>query len=171
MDKNVFLTSEGARQFTNALELLNTSIKEFNQIADKMIPENLLKEGLPAYLREFCRNLESEGGLKMEFVSNEENFRINEDVETDLFRSFRNILILYVRYSQPSIIRIKLNKSEHSVSMVVIDDGERNIFTNPDFVVSQELQNVKTIITEYQGTISINTLRKSGNEIEIQVPV
>lgn len=171
MDKNVFLTGEGARQFSNALELLNTSIKEFNQIADKMIPEGLLKEGLSAYLQEFCMNLEAEEALKTEYRSNTENVRASEEVEIALFRCFRNILILFVRFSQPTFIRVQLDRSEQSLSLVIRDDGRQNIFKNPANPVSQELQNVNAILQACHGLLRMNTFQTSGNEIELLVPV
>ena len=54
MGDKVILTHEGAEQFENALNMLDSSLNELRKVADNMLPEKLVNEGLRIYLPEFC---------------------------------------------------------------------------------------------------------------------
>ena len=169
MDKKVFLSYEGVLQFSNALELLNASINEFNKVADKMVPEKLLQDGFISYLRYFCKSLEETSNVKFIIQSKITDLITGEETVINLFRVMRSVLLLLLKNSQPGFISIDLRKSENLLNISIEDDGI-NIFRQPLFMVSQTIENVMAIMETLGGKLSANTAPLTGNIITIEVP-
>lgn len=169
MDKKVFLSYEGVLQFSNALELLNASINEFNKVADKMVPEKLLQDGFISYLRYFCKSLEETSNVKFIIQSKITDLITGEETVINLFRVMRSVLLLLLKNSQPGFISIDLRKSENLLNISIEDDGI-NIFRQPLFMVSQTIENVMAIMETLGGKLSANTAPLAGNIIAIEVP-
>lgn len=169
MGKSVILTSEGTRQFTRALELLQSSIREFNRIADTMIPEGLINNGLTKYLTEFIEFFESESKIKVQYTSNSEDIPLREEIEIALFRGLRALLVLLFNFARPDLIRIQLNLYEKEVKLQ-ISDGGMNIFKSPTSVISQELDEITKMLKSYKASLTADT-GTHNNELEIVVPV
>lgn len=168
MEKKVFLNYEGLLQFSNALELLNASINEFNKIADKMVPEKLLHDGLLSYLRYFCKSLEESSNVKFLIESKVTDLGAGEEAIINLFRVIRSILLMLLKNSQPGFISIFLFKSDNLVKIHIEDDG-MNIFKQPLFMVSQTMESVGAILENYKGKLVTNTMPLIGNITEIEV--
>ncbi len=169
MDKKVFLSYEGVLQFSNALELLNASINEFNKVADKMVPEKLLQDGFISYLRYFCKSLEETSNVKFIIQSKITDLITGEETVINLFRVMRSVLLLLLKNSQPGFISIDLRRSENLLNISIEDDGI-NIFRQPLFMVSQTIENVMAIMETLGGKLSANTAPLAGNIITIEVP-
>lgn len=168
MGKKVFINSEDAQQFGHALDLLNKSISEFNQVADKMVPERLLTDGLIGYLKDFCKLLEEESDIRFVFSGMEESLNAGESIEIDLFRSIRTILLILVRNSRTNKIILHLIKKPELFHLSIRDNGV-NIFRHPPFIVQQGIENAKAILVSIGGTLTIPDY--NGNNVEIEVPM
>lgn len=168
MEKKVFLNYEGLLQFSNALELLNASINEFNKVADKMVPEKLLQEGFLGYLHEFCKTLEENSGVRLVMKSKMMELELEEAVEIILFRVMRSVLITLLKNSQPLFIFIDLAKSNGYLKILIEDDGA-NIFKQQLFFVSQAMDTVTTLLESLGGKLIKDITSIAGNKIEIEV--
>jgi glucose-6-phosphate-specific signal transduction histidine kinase len=168
MDKKVFINYEGVLQFSNALDLLNASINEFNKVADKMVPEKLLNDGFLNYLQEFGKSLE--GSSKVKFIINSRITELETEEETEiiLFRVMRSVLMVLLKNSQPLFIYVDLVKSERFLKIRIEDDGT-NIFKQPLPIVSQTIDNIAVLLETVGGTLATDTMAITGNRIEIDV--
>ncbi len=168
MEKKVFLNYEGLMQFSNALELLNASINEFNKVADKMVPEKLLQEGFLSYLTEFCHSLEENSNVKFITRSKIAELGTGEETEIILFRVMRSILLLLIRNSQPLFIYTDLIRTGRFLNIKIEDDGT-NIFKLPIFMVSQTIDNIKAMLRTLGGNLMTDSTAIAGNRIEIEI--
>lgn len=169
MGNNVFLTSEGARQFSDALDLLNASIEEFNKVADKIVPEKLLTEGLTSYLAEFFRTLELETKVAVSFLFSHDKIDLNDDLLTALYRSIRTLVFMFIKNSNPSHIQVKVNMVGLVLQTVINDDSKIQIFNSPGYSVRRDLEQVSTTLKRFNAQLSFNTLQPSGNELEFDI--
>jgi signal transduction histidine kinase len=167
MDKKVFLNYEGALQFSNALELLNASINEFNKVADKMVPERLLQDGFINYLQYFCKSLEESSKVKFIMNTTLTELGTEEESEIILFRVMRSILLVLLKNSMPLFIYIDLIKSGRLLKIRVEDDGA-SIFKQPLVMVAQSINNVSVLLETLGGKLVTDTMVISGNRIEIE---
>lgn len=166
MGKKVFLTGESAKEFSNALDLLNESINEFNKVADKMIPEKLITEGIASYLPQFCQSVEASSNVKILFSSNKEKLKTSEDVDIELFRSVKTLLLMLVNSSRPTELWISINESK-TIKITLGDNGKRNVVNDSQSKVT--LENVQSILNGINGKLFIDTLLVQGNRVEIEV--
>lgn len=170
MGKRVILTDEWATQFNNAMELLNASILEFNQIADQMIPEKLIDSGLPAYLNDFGKYLEKENNIIVYFQYDGDSNRVEEDIEIQLFRCFRILILNILEFSKPTYIHLNLVKSDYSYTLQIRDNGS-DIFSNAQNIVKKGTGQVNTILKQCNGLVSLNFEQAGGNEVHVQIPL
>lgn len=168
MDKKVFLNYESVLQFSNALELLNESINEFNNVAEKMVPEKLIHDGFLNYLRVFCKSLEENSNVKFIYKSKITELPAGEESEIILFRVMRSILLLLLKNSQPVFIHIDLFIKEETLRIDIEDDGI-NIFRQPLFMVSQTINNVTALLQTLEGKLLTDSATIAGNSIKIEV--
>lgn len=165
MAKKYFLNSEGTQQFSNALDLLNQSIMEFNLVADKMVPEQLLTMGLTGYLKDFCSVLQEESKIQFQINSMDEPLNLIEEMEIDLFRCVRNILLMLVRNSNITNASLEIAGKPKLVQLTIQHNGP-DIFRYPSAIIKTGLDNVSAILSTMGGIMDIQ-----ANYIEIQVPV
>ncbi len=171
MAKNVILTNEGTKQFNHAIELLKTSIKEINQVADQMVPENLILDGLSNYLSDFCKSMEADSKLKIVFTTEGEIINADEHIDTTIFRCFRILIFTILKYSTPDTIYINLLKSGNAFNLTIKDNSTFNIFKAPNYNIKQDLENVKSILAPFNGNLYFKTAESNNNEIVIQIPI
>lgn len=171
MEKNIILTEEDALHFTHALQLLQTSIVKLNQVVDEMIPEELLRKGLPDYLADCGRNLELIHKFKVTFTCKSQNMNIKTSIESAVFRCFRNVIALFLKYTSPSVILINLKASKNILQLHVNIKTNNNILGIPKEVVKNEVERIQTILNPLHGKL-INSIHRTRNKkIEIQVPL
>jgi signal transduction histidine kinase len=169
MGENVFLTSEGARQFSDALNLLNASIEEFNKVADKMVPEKLFTDGLINCLADIFRSLELETKVTFKLLFPPDKIEMNDDLVTTIFRSIRTLVFMFIKNSNPSFIRVKVEKVGTAIKTVINDDGTLQIFNQPGYLVRRDLEKVSALLKLHNSQISIRTLQPFGNELVFDI--
>jgi signal transduction histidine kinase len=168
MGKNVIMTNEGVVQFSNALELLSSSIKEFSEVIDRLIPVKLLHDGLSLYLKDFCNSIAKEMHIKISYEADEYKERWDETLEISLFQTFKSLLFFVLKYNQPDEIAIHLHGNNNEFDLQIEDNGKKLDIFNLDSIGANELEQIKIQVNAIKGTFNLWINSTDLNTIKLQ---
>jgi len=168
MGDKVILTHEGAEQFENALNMLDSSLNELRKVADNMLPEKLVNEGLKKYLPEFCKAIENERNIRFNLNFNSEFNRLDETRESSIFRILKSLIGYILKYSEASKINISITLEENMLLLQVSTDGKDFDLTSPTVLGSKEIAYIKLWVEIIKGKFIIIPESTKGHEVIIE---
>jgi len=151
-----------ATRFTIALDVLDRSIDELRYIAHYMMPESLMRCGLKTSLEDFCQAIP---GANFQYYGNEE--RLDGHLEMVIYRCAYELINNVVKHANASVLNIQLMIDSELITLSVYDNG---IGFNPNTIPSGTgLENIRTRISAYKGTMNIYSSPGEGSEINIEI--
>lgn len=105
------------------LELTNQIIQETRSLTFETSPPILYELGLGITIQWLVEKFETQYGIEIEFINNEEIDIINEQAKFVLFRVLRELLFNIVKHSKAQKARISIDREDKNVILVVEDFG------------------------------------------------
>jgi len=165
---NMIIPSKNVKSFDNALDMLDTSIKELRRVAHNMMPEGLVKFGLKDALAEFCESLNASLSMKVKFQFFGEFKRIEQKVEIGAYRIVQELMNNAVKHAEADELMVQMVQEPTRLCLIVQDNG-KGFDTN---AVKQGngigLSSVKTRIDALNGRIDIHSEIGKGSEFTIE---
>jgi signal transduction histidine kinase len=171
MGEKVILTHEGAEQFENALNMLDSSLNELRKVADNMLPQKLVNEGLKIYLPEFCRFIELERNITVNLSFNSEFNRVEESSESAIFRIVKSLVGYILKYSEASMINISISLENHMLTLQVFNNGKGFDLSSPTVLGSKEIAHIKLWVEIIKGRFLIIPEPNKGNEVIVEFDI
>jgi len=169
MGGKVILTHEGALQFENALNMLDLSLNELRRVADELLPEKLVNEGLKKYLPEFCKVIELEKNVTFNLFFNNELGRLDELRESAVFRILKSLIGYILKYSEASVITISISHVNKLVTLQLFNNGKGFDLSSPEVSGSKEIAYIKLWVEKIKGRFQIIPEPNKGNEVIIEL--
>ena len=158
--KGIHLDENDIIRFNQALEMLETSKKELRRVAHNMMPEALSRYGLKTSLQDFVRNIS-----KAKFHYFGDDTRLDPKLEVMVYRTAYELINNALKHAEAKTINIELVQQPDSVSLTVQDDGKG---FNPEIIKDVNgLQNIKSRVESFNGTMNIISLPGEGTEINV----
>ncbi len=170
---NIQLENKQEIDFDNSIEKLNTSINELRNISHSMMDtDRLLDNGLPNALRDYCKNFNHQGGLKVVFKGIElESLVLREEKAFHIFRIVQELLHNIIKHAQASEAIVQLSKDSNELFITVEDNG---IGFNKIKAFQMEgigLRNIENRLKIISGKIDIKSAAEYGTSIFISCPL
>lgn len=162
---NILFSTEYQRVFDHAISLLDKSIRELRRVAHNMMPETLVKFGLPDALRDFCNTIDVAGGPAISFNSWGEQVRFDQLLETALYRIAMELINNSVKHAQANKIMVQLIQEPGRVYLSVQDDGVGFALSDIDCKKSSGLKNIQARVESFNGRLDIYSKPGEGTEI------
>jgi len=118
MKGNAILPETDVPAFHNALEMLDSSIRELRRVAHNLMPESLMRYGLKPALNDFCRTIDR---VKLHFFGDEQ--RIDEKYEVAIFRIAQELVNNAIKHSGAEQINVQVIQEKTRINLVVQDNG------------------------------------------------
>ena len=172
LDKDI----DKARKYIRDLkEQVNTNIQDLRKIIYNLRPMSLDDLGLVATIEKMLLDFESESGIHTSFRLIGEPVEINDLVQIAVFRIIQEALNNVKRHSKATIVSVKFEFLESSISILITDDG---VGFNVDKVVDWEdddrcfgLIGMRERVELLQGYMDINSGSGNGTGIFIRIPL
>ena len=113
----------GLAILNNTNHLVNEAISTIKDISNNMSPHILTNFGLVSAINTFISKINQTGTVDIDFKSDMENKRLENDKEVVLYRAVCELINNSVRHSGASRIEIELNKHEKFVTLQFNDNG------------------------------------------------
>ncbi len=154
----------------SSLDLLEESIKEIREISHNMMPGALTKLGLSTALKQFVNKINSLGELQIELQIIELKERLNEKIETTLYRVVQEALSNIFRHAEATKVSIELVIHEKELVLIIEDNGKG--FDNQR--VGKEgigIKNVTTRVEYLNGSVNFDSAIGRGTSVIVEIPL
>ncbi len=103
---------------------LDLSINDLRHIARNMMPESLLKYGLTAAIKDFCRSMETQK-TKISFQAFDVNeSKMLQSIQIMIFRILQELITNTTKHAEANNILAQLLQQQNTVFITVEDDGK-----------------------------------------------
>jgi PAS domain S-box-containing protein len=152
---------------------LDEAIDESRSIARELVPILLKDFGLIVTLKNFIEQLNSLGKAKFVFKSFNMNDRIDERLETMLYRIVQEATNNINKHANAKNVNIQLINHDNTVSLIIVDDGVG--FDQQSTLLDSNRKGIGLVsmqqrVADFYGIFSLNSEINKGTEILVEVP-
>lgn len=159
-------------RFSEAILLLNNTIREVRSISHRLAPKAVEDFGLVVAVRDMVnqQNLNSE--IRFEFHENIGARRFNEDVERNIYRIIQESVNNIHKYAEAKDVSIQLFFRDYLLTLMVEDDGIG--FDRKSWQPEENgygLLSMESRAAAIGGILEINSAKGRGSQILTEVPI
>jgi len=155
----------------NTNHLVNEAINTIKDISNNLSPHVLSNFGLSSAINAFTKKINQTKTIGIEFKSNMENLRLENDKEVVLYRAVCELINNSIRHSGASRIEIELNKHEKFITLQFSDNGrgfDTSTLSKED-IKGMGLANIETRVKTVEGIFIIESNPGKGTSALIRV--
>ena len=159
--KCAVLAPNVTERFRKAFGLLDESTREMRRVAHHLMPDALSRFGLRTALADFCNAIPT-----AEFVYFGDEQRFDRKLEEVIYRIAHELINNSLKHADASHILVQIVQEAHRIALTVEDDGrgfDPNMATE-----GMGIQNIRTRVTSFGGTIDIQSDAKEGTAINVE---
>ncbi|MEO8770868.1 MAG: sensor histidine kinase [Ferruginibacter sp.] len=155
--------------FDDGVELLETAGVELRQVANNLMPEMLLQEGLAAAVESFCERMASKSNTCITFQSFGTQKNIGQLTDLPIYRVLQELIHNIVKHAKAKTALVQINfQDDDGLSITVEDDGVGISATTSNDTKGMGLKNIKDRIKELGGKIDIQSSAGKGTGFYIE---
>lgn len=155
----------------NTLDLIDDSVKEVRTVSQNMMPNTLIKLGLASAIREFITKIGSLPNLKIDLEIVGLDQRLEESVETALYRAIQEIVNNIIKHANANKISIQLIRHDHDLSVVIEDNGIGFDTLKLNEFEGIGLKNILSRIEFINGKVHFDSVQGRGTTVLMDIPV
>ena len=150
-------------------ETVDEAIISAQEIANNISPHVLRNFGLKGAIESFYQKINKTSSLIFDFRSNLEK-RIDENIETILYRIVVELINNTIKYAQAKLITIILMIDENKISLNYSDDGTGfDLKKVQEESTSMGLSNIYNRISSLNGQVNMKSEKNKGFEVDIKI--
>ncbi len=157
----------------NTNHLVNEAIAAIKDISNNLSPHILTNFGLSSAIGAFTTKINQTKAIVIEFNSNMENIRLENDKEVVIYRAVCELINNAILHSGASKIEIELNKHEKFVTLQFYDNG-RGFDTaslSKEDTKGMGLSNIETRVKTVEGVFILESVKGKGTSALIKMIV
>jgi len=161
----------GIAILNNTNHLVNEAISTIKDISNNMSPHVLSNFGIVSAINTFISKINLTGTVDIDFKSNMENKRLENDKEVVLYRAVCELINNAVRHSGASRIEIELNRHEKFVTLQINDNGrgfDMSALRSEDSK-GMGLSNIETRVKTVGGVFILESIPGKGTSALIKI--
>jgi signal transduction histidine kinase len=154
----------------NAFDLIKDAASEVRAVSHSMVPNALLKSGLVSALRDFVQRIGTEK-QHINLVLHGLNDRLNENVETVVFRVLQELVNNIIKHAHATEITIQLIKENTELHIMVEDNGKGFDINQLEEKSGIGLKNITSRVEYLNGTVDFDSTIGKGTTVMIDLPL
>ena len=157
----------------NISQTLDSITNDLRDLSHHLIPRLLEEFGLVSAFSNLTTKLNNSIKSKVAFYSNiEPEIRFDKELELNLYRCGQELLNNAVKHAKASEILVQLIKHEHSIILMVEDDGLGiKQFENKPNDLGIGLTNIETRVRTFNGEFLLESAENKGTTASIEFPL
>ncbi len=164
-------TEEQKVAMQNALTLVDDSVKEVRAVSHNMMPNTLIKLGLGSAVREFITKLGNAPTLKVDLEIVGLDTRLDNQVETVLYRVIQEIVNNIIKHAKASQISMQLIRHDTELNIMIEDNGVGFDTNKLDTFDGIGLKGIQTRIEFLNGSVHFDSSIGRGTTVIIDIPL
>ncbi len=168
-EKLALMNEADKLSYQKIIALVDESCREVRQVSHNMMPNALLKAGLGNAVKDFIDKIDSKI-LKVNLYVEGLQERLNENVETILYRVIQECVNNVIKHSGANHLEISIIKDQDGIAMSIEDNG-KGLDLN-ELVKSQGIgmKNIRARVGYLKGTVDFDTSPGKGMLVAIHIP-
>jgi signal transduction histidine kinase len=161
----------GTEILENANHLVNEAINTIKEVSNNLSPHVLTNFGLSSAISAFTAKINQTKALEIDFKSNMENIRLENDKEVVIYRAVCELINNSILHSGASRIEIELNKHQKFVTLQFYDNG-RGFDTSGlerEDNKGMGISNIETRVKSIEGVFILESNPGKGTSALIKV--
>lgn len=156
-----------------ALEhMVDETLKEVRAVSHNMMPNALIRKGLAAAVREFIDNIAATGLLKVDLQIVGLNERLENTMETVLYRVLQEVVSNIIKHAQANKVSIQLiHHEDNYLNFVIEDNGKGFDAREANNFNGIGLKNIMSRVQYLNGTVDFDSSPGKGTTVIIEVPL
>jgi signal transduction histidine kinase len=147
-------------------ELLKEAMAEVRNVSHNLYNPKLLNDGLPASIKRLCETVNHQG-LSAEFTLTDNLPPMSNELKSNVFKIFQELLTNILKHANASSIRVSLAFEENDLVMRVSDNGKG--FDISNFTGGLGLNNIQERAELIGGSIEIDSSPGKGTVSTLRV--
>jgi signal transduction histidine kinase len=171
MKGNLILSEQDGMTFNRVLNNLEESISEMRRVAHNMMPETLLKFGLPQALEDYCDGLSQhqQFSIQCDFRGMEE--RLDHSTELVLYRIIQELINNAVKHSGATTIFVQVIRHDKEQLNLTVEDNGKGFETNREYTNTAGLRNIISRVKFLNGKMDIQSEPGKGTSVYIECEI
>lgn len=167
MRDNMIMTVENQQAFARGMDLLETSIRELRRVSHNMMPESLVRTGLPQAVRDLCADIQQHNVSIIYQEFGVDGVQFKQSVSITVYRIIQELLNNAMKHAHASEIIVQLSFHDNRLQLTVEDNGVG--FDVPDLDVSKGMgwSNIRSRVDYLKGTVDVNSIAGKGTSVTI----
>lgn len=172
MQRNAHHFSNGSSdEYQNTISLLDTTVEELREISNQLKPKLLVEMGLAPALTALCNTISRESGIQGSIDIKDPNRRLENTLETTLYRITQEILNNMIKHSKAKMFDIQFfNSKPNSVKLMISDDGIGFDVEEKKKSSGMGLLNIRERVDSFKGKLEIESQPGTGTLFVIEIP-
>lgn len=155
----------------NAIQLVDDSVKEVRTVSHNMMPNTLIKLGLASAIREFITKLGSSPSLKVDLEIVGLDKRLNNQIETVLYRVIQELINNIIKHAKASHISIQLIRHDSELSVMIEDNGVGFNIDNLQDNTGIGIKGIQTRVDFLNGSVHFDSTPGRGTTVIMDIPL
>ncbi len=173
--ENGNIAPRAAKAIRESVELVQELSRELRTISHLLHPPLLDEVGLASALRSYLDGFTERGKIRVDLELPENLGRLQQDLETAIFRIVQECLTNIHRHSESPVARIRISRSDSEVSLEVEDRGkgipqEKREAMDSGGTPGVGIRGMRERIRQLGGTLEINS-NGTGTVVVARLPV
>jgi two-component system NarL family sensor kinase len=165
-----FDSLEQKEAFDKVMDLVDEGCREVRTVSHNIMPNALLKSGLATATREFISKIDKRV-LKVNLYTEGLNERIDESIESVLYRVIQESVNNVIKHSGADQLDISLIKDEEGISCTIEDNGQGFDTTDKSKFNGIGIKNIQSRVEYLKGSVEWDAAPGKGTVVTIHVPV
>lgn len=159
-------------EFRQILNQLDTTYNQVREISHSLIPKEFEASAFTDLVNNYIQNIKEDVSVNLHFDAfpTDAINAIESPVQVALFNIIKELITNALKHANAEEVSIQLTSliEERSIELIYEDDGIG--FDLNDKVKGIGINNIETRVSDYNGTISIDTAKNRGTVISISLP-
>lgn len=165
------MTPEDEEKYETGNRMLDETCDELREVAHNLVSGELMKFGLINAIQNLCSTIEAASTIKIEFQAHGMDDRLDSTSEHCLYQIIQELLANIMRHAKAKEVTVQINRYNHTLNILVEDDGIGFDQNNNDKPEGLGLKSVRDRVHQLNGTIQIDSTLGSGTTTSIDIPM
>ncbi|HRE52864.1 MAG TPA: histidine kinase [Flavitalea sp.] len=171
MKGNLILTEENGLAFNGVLVNLEESISEMRRVAHNMMPETLLRFGLPQALLDYSNGLSQQQGFTIQCEFRGMEKRMDNSTELVIYRIVQELINNAVKHSGATTILVQIMRHDEERLNITVEDNGKGFDPKDAGYHSAGLRNIRSRVKYLNGKMDIQSEPGSGASVYIECEI
>lgn len=172
MKDNLIMTPESVNAFEHSINMLDNSISEMRRVAHNLMPENLLKFGLSAALKDYCSEIQRGGKLQVNYqYIGLKDKAIEQGLSVTVYRVTQELLNNILKHANATQALVQIGVTDNQLTITVEDNGRGLAEATLKTAQGIGWKNIYSRVYYHKGTVNIQTLPDKGTSVFIEFPI